>query len=153
MSFILDALKKSETDRQRQSSPALFEVKVAAPRRRFPLWAAGLAVLLVINVAALAWGLLRRADAPEPPPATANNGSPPPAAAPANVSQPGMITVPATVPIPTTVQIPVGSAPSVSRCPDSSGDFTIFTVSACTRLMTARGVAAGASIAYHSEDS
>jgi general secretion pathway protein B len=69
-------------------------------------------VLLVINVAALAWVLLRRADAPEPPPATANNSSPPPAAA--NVSQPGMITVPATVTIPTTVQIPVGSAPSVS---------------------------------------
>ena len=41
MSFILDALKKSETDRQRQSAPALFEVKVAAPRRRFPLWAIG----------------------------------------------------------------------------------------------------------------
>ena len=36
MSFILDALKKSENDRQRQASPALFEVKVAAPRRRFP---------------------------------------------------------------------------------------------------------------------
>jgi hypothetical protein len=33
MSFIVDALKKSETDRQRQSVPALFEVKVAAPRR------------------------------------------------------------------------------------------------------------------------
>ena len=30
MSFILDALKKSESDRQRQSAPALFEVKVAA---------------------------------------------------------------------------------------------------------------------------
>ena len=29
MSFILDALKKSESDRQRQSGPALFEVKVA----------------------------------------------------------------------------------------------------------------------------
>ena len=44
MSFILDALKKSENDRQRQSAPALFEVKVAAPRRRFPLWAVALAV-------------------------------------------------------------------------------------------------------------
>ena len=40
MSFILDALKKSETDRQRASAPALFEVKVATPRLekvgRFP---------------------------------------------------------------------------------------------------------------------
>src|SRR5205823_4881514 len=31
MSFILDALKKSESDRQRRSGPALFEVKVAPP--------------------------------------------------------------------------------------------------------------------------
>ena len=50
MSFILDALKKSENDRQRQTAPALFEVKVAAPRRRFPIWAVGLAVLLGVNV-------------------------------------------------------------------------------------------------------
>ena len=60
MSFILDALKKSETDRQRQASPALFEVKVAAPRRRFPAWAIGLAALLAVNVAVLAWVLLRQ---------------------------------------------------------------------------------------------
>ena len=32
MSFILDALKKSETDRQRQNGPALFEVTVAPPK-------------------------------------------------------------------------------------------------------------------------
>ena len=52
MSFILDALKKSETDRQRQASPALFEVKVAAPRRSFPMWAVALGLLLIVNVAA-----------------------------------------------------------------------------------------------------
>jgi general secretion pathway protein B len=116
MSFILDALKKSETDRQRQASPALFEVKVAAPRRRFPAWAVGLAVLLVINVAALAWVLLRRAGPSEPQAITASN-TPAPAAtanAPQPAAQPGMVTVPATVTIPTTVQIPVSAAPSVS---------------------------------------
>ena len=58
MSFILDALKKSENDRQHQSSPALFEVKVAAPRRRFPVWAVALAVLLGINALVLGWVLL-----------------------------------------------------------------------------------------------
>lgn len=75
MSFILDALKKSETDRQRQSSPALFEVKVAAPRRKFPMWAIGLGVLFVVNVGVLAWVLLRQpaqtaattANAPDAP--------------------------------------------------------------------------------------
>lgn len=71
MSFILDALKKSETDRQRQSAPALFEVKVAAPRRRFPLWAIGLAALLGINVVVLAWVLLRQPSSQ--PPAAAPN--------------------------------------------------------------------------------
>ena len=65
MSFILDALKKSENDRQRQSSPALFEVKVAAPRRNFPTWAIGLAVLLAINLALLLWFVLRE-PAPTP---------------------------------------------------------------------------------------
>ena len=59
MSFILDALKKSENERQRQTAPALFEVKVAAPRRMFPIWVVGLAILLGVNVCALAWVLLR----------------------------------------------------------------------------------------------
>ncbi len=67
MSFILDALKKSETDRQRQNGPALFEVRVAPPRNSLPLWAVGLAALLAINLVIVAWVLLRRAGAPEPP--------------------------------------------------------------------------------------
>ena len=111
MSFILDALKKSETDRQRQASPALFEVKVAAPRRRFPVWAVGLAVLLGVNMIALAWVLMRKPDASEQTAAA----TPPPAAQVAIAgNQPGMVTVPATVTIPTTVQIPANAAPSVT---------------------------------------
>jgi general secretion pathway protein B len=111
MSFILDALKKSETDRQRQSSPALFEVKVAAPRRKFPLWAAGLAVLLGINVLVLAWVLLRRPDAPVVGTPSGQNMAQPMAA---NSAPPGMVTVPATVTLPTTVNIPINSAPTIS---------------------------------------
>ena len=60
MSFILDALKKSETDRQRQNGPALFEVKVAPPRTGLPLWAVGLGALLAVNLVIVAWVLLRR---------------------------------------------------------------------------------------------
>jgi len=60
MSFILDALKKSENDRQRQSGPALFEVKVAPARAQFPLWAIALAALLVINMIIVGWMLVRR---------------------------------------------------------------------------------------------
>jgi general secretion pathway protein B len=116
MSFILDALKKSETDRQRQASPALFEVKVATPRRSFPLWAVGLAVLLGVNMLVLAWVLLRPA-APAPEPVAANVTSAPPAPAPAPVQaqpQNGMVTVPATVTLPTTVNIPLNAAPTIT---------------------------------------
>jgi general secretion pathway protein B len=70
MSFILDALKKSETDRQRQNGPALFEVRVAPTRDKLPLWAVGLGVLLAVNLVIVAWVLLRRsapAEAPMPP--------------------------------------------------------------------------------------
>ncbi|MBV9345064.1 MAG: hypothetical protein JOZ03_08760, partial [Gammaproteobacteria bacterium] len=66
MSFILDALKKSESDRQRQSGPALFEVKVAPRRRGLPLWAFALGALLALNLAIVAWMLLRRPTTPHP---------------------------------------------------------------------------------------
>jgi hypothetical protein len=59
MSFILDALKKSESDRQRQSGPALFEVRVAPPRTRLPLWAIAIALLLLVNLGIVMWLLLR----------------------------------------------------------------------------------------------
>src|SRR5271154_4959391 len=72
MSFILDALKKSETDRQRQNGPALFEVRAAPPRSGLPLWAIGLGVLLAVNLVIVAWVLLRR-------PATAEAATPVPA--------------------------------------------------------------------------
>ena len=58
MSFILDALKKSESDRQRQNGPALFEVKVAPPRTRLPLWALAIVLLLLVNASVVAWMLL-----------------------------------------------------------------------------------------------
>jgi general secretion pathway protein B len=94
MSFILDALKKSESDRQRQSGPALFEVKVAPPKSRFPVWAIAILALLVVNMIIVGWMLLRRSShgedttAANTPPAstsatTAGAGSAvPPAASP-----------------------------------------------------------------------
>jgi general secretion pathway protein B len=71
MSFILDALKKSESDRQRQSGPSLFEVKVAPPRRALPVWAVAIAVLLGINVIVISWMLLRHPAAQQPAAASA----------------------------------------------------------------------------------
>jgi general secretion pathway protein B len=78
MSFILDALKKSESDRQRQSGPSLFEVKVTPPRRTLPVWAVAIAVLLGINIIVVSWMLLRHPAAQQPAPA----GNPPAAATP-----------------------------------------------------------------------
>jgi general secretion pathway protein B len=60
MSFILDALKKSEIERQRQTMPGLIESGIAPPRPRIAAWAIGLgAALLGINVAVLLVVLLR----------------------------------------------------------------------------------------------
>jgi general secretion pathway protein B len=80
MSFILDALKKSESDRQRQSGPSLFEVKVAPPRRRLPIWAVAIALLLAINLIVICWMLLRHPSVPAQ--AAAAGESSPNAAAP-----------------------------------------------------------------------
>jgi general secretion pathway protein B len=59
MSFILDALKKSEIERQRQSQPGLMDTPTAQGRGRLPLWAILLGALLAINVVVLAVMLLR----------------------------------------------------------------------------------------------
>ena len=80
MSFILDALKKSENDRQRQSGPALFEVRVAPPRAGFPTWAYALLALLAVNLAIVGWLMLRRPAAAATPPVQAAADAPAPAA-------------------------------------------------------------------------
>ncbi len=81
MSFILDALKKSETERQRADAPALYEMKMAPPRRGVALWLLVLAGLLVINVIVLSVVLLRGSHgAPQTEVPTAATA--PPAAAP-----------------------------------------------------------------------
>ena len=59
MSFILDALKKSEIERQRQSVPGLIDVPPASKRRRLPWWAVSLGVLLLVNVLVLSFLLIR----------------------------------------------------------------------------------------------
>ena len=38
MSFILDALKKSEAERNRKSGPVLMDMRIAPPRRQLPVW-------------------------------------------------------------------------------------------------------------------
>ena len=76
MSFILDALKKSEVERQRQAIPGLMDSRPLPPRAKFPLWAAALIALFVVNLLILAVVLTRHA-----PPATAPASPGSPAAA------------------------------------------------------------------------
>jgi general secretion pathway protein B len=63
MSFILDALKKSEIERQRQTVPGLMDTRIARRRNRLPIWAVALGLLLGINLLVLSFVLWRR-DAP-----------------------------------------------------------------------------------------
>ena len=65
MSFILDALRKSEHARQRQGGPGLAEVAVAAPKTKTSVWATAAVVLLVVNLLAVGVLMLRRAKAPD----------------------------------------------------------------------------------------
>jgi general secretion pathway protein B len=65
MSLILDALKKSEAERQRQNGPTLLEVRITQPRRRYPPWVIAVGALLALNMLLLlAFVLHRPASAP-----------------------------------------------------------------------------------------
>ena len=94
MSFILDALKKSENARQRQAGPALFEVRVTPPRRGLPIWAIVIGLLLLTNGAVLTWMLLRRPAVRTPVPATvrAATGAAAAAATPPAAVEPSVLT-------------------------------------------------------------
>ncbi len=67
MSFILDALKKSETERQRQNTPGFADVPDATSPPRAPRWLWILGGLLAINLVVLLGVMLR----PELNPTTA----------------------------------------------------------------------------------
>lgn len=83
MSFILDALRKSEIERQRQSGPSMAEFPVAREDRRLPVALVVIGFLLAVNLAVVLYFLLRDPGSHEPaaPPASAPASGP--AAAPA----------------------------------------------------------------------
>jgi general secretion pathway protein B len=62
MSFILDALKKSEIERQEQAGPSVSHVREARPERRRPLWIAAIAALLAVNIVVVMYFALRGDD-------------------------------------------------------------------------------------------
>jgi general secretion pathway protein B len=74
MSFILDALKKSETERQQQGAAEFSAIPLGSDSPKTPKWLWVVAVLLTANIIFLAVIFLRP-DSP-PPPATAANKTP-----------------------------------------------------------------------------
>jgi general secretion pathway protein B len=102
MSFILDALRKSEHERERRALPGLVEAPLSRSSRPLLRWVvAGFAALLVVNLAVLGYVLWRpspvaasapRAVAPEPAAAPAPRGVVPdvrPLSSEANADDPG----------------------------------------------------------------
>lgn len=69
MSFILDALRKSEHERQRSALPSLAHVPMATPVPQLPRWATLLIGLLAAAVLllAVAWWQSSRTPSPETP--------------------------------------------------------------------------------------
>jgi hypothetical protein len=78
MSFILDALKKSETERQQQGPSDFSNVPSSDESPRTPRWLWALGLLLAVNLAVLL-GVLLRDDTPETMPSPAQTA---PAAGP-----------------------------------------------------------------------
>ena len=70
MSFILDALKKSEAERQRKSAPGFADIPDARVRSGTPRWLWAVGGLLAINLAVLVTLLLRPGTDVEPAPVT-----------------------------------------------------------------------------------
>jgi general secretion pathway protein B len=59
LSFILDALRKSEHERQRQAGPAIAEMPVSRPASRLPVALGVIGALLAVNLAVLLYFMLR----------------------------------------------------------------------------------------------
>lgn len=112
MSFILDALRKSENERRRDAVPGISRAPMAVPRDRLPRWALGVMAALAVCVLGLgaAWWLTPRpgevpdtaapAAAAAPPPTAVDA---PPAAPAPTVTAPGGSSVAATA---TSIDVP-----------------------------------------------
>ena len=95
MSFILDALKKSENERQRQVGPSLADVQVSQRRSDKPWWVVAVAALLVVNLGVLLVVLVRDGDAKSGAPQAATEKSAANAAPAADVRPGTQIPLPA----------------------------------------------------------
>lgn len=75
MSFILDALRKSETERQKQAAPGLADAHYRRGKTDRNVWIPILVIVLMANAVILA--IAMRDDSPEPDGELANTAAPP----------------------------------------------------------------------------
>jgi general secretion pathway protein B len=119
VSFILDALRKSEHDRQRQSGPGIADIRAVGAGGRFPLWAIAIGALLVVNIVVVLVlvfrGEARPTAAAPPTPAAAAPASPPASAQRAPES--------AVIPLPRRVEPQAeAAAPDFEDAPATGGE-------------------------------
>jgi general secretion pathway protein B len=112
MSFILDALKKSENERQRQVGPSLADVQVSQRRTNKPWWAVAVGALLVLNLGVLLVVLMRDGDAKSSSPPAA------PADAAANTAATGDARAGNQVPLPASASRMPRGTPSLAASTD-----------------------------------
>jgi general secretion pathway protein B len=103
MSFILDALKKSENQRQRQTGPSLADITVIRRRNERPWWAFAVGALLALNLLVLLVVLMRNGDAKPTAPVQQQQVAPAP--------QPQTYSAPAPTPPPAQAYQPPAPTP------------------------------------------
>jgi general secretion pathway protein B len=106
MSFILDALKKSEAERARKSGPTLVDMRIVAPRRGVPAWVMVLGLVLLANLVVLAIVLARGGRATRVVPATEVAAAVPAPAPPPQEPRATNVLPPPVLPAPSTAAAP-----------------------------------------------
>ncbi|MDH4259087.1 MAG: general secretion pathway protein GspB [Gammaproteobacteria bacterium] len=116
MSFILDALRKSELERQRQSGPSIAELPIARDDRRLPWALLAIGLLLAINVGVLLYFFLRENTTPVA--AVETTATPAPASVATVMTAP--IPAPLTAPPPTELPAADTRIPEAATMPDAT---------------------------------
>lgn len=88
MSFILDALRKSESERQRSAVPSVTRVPPAIPRADLPAWAIAMILVLTVSVLAFGGAWWRSLQAPPAAPDLTTGETPTVASAPGSAASP-----------------------------------------------------------------
>ncbi len=125
MSFILDALRKSDAERQQHRAPGLADVRHATRGPRRGLWLPLIALVLVANIGVMAWlGLRDTAPAPAIPPAAPAEPAATPTVRPLAreaAPPPGASTVSRATP-PAAPAAPAAAPPAARTAPSAPAD-------------------------------